>query len=82
MTFLDRIVEKVLRLCGATRLDIELHRLEANIRRDEDRLKEMRDRAAGACCPGCFWGAVYSDLCDKQDRRAAWREVLLKRKGT
>lgn len=79
MGIIRKVHEGVLRLLGATHLEIELRRLRANMNRDDQRLQEMELAADGDCCPGCKFGWQYNDLLDKQARRREWEQVLQKK---
>lgn len=72
------------RLNGAEPSEIELYFLEKNIADGVAELAEMDrewEESESICCPACRFSPRYSLLCDRQDRRRARREVLLRRLG-
>lgn len=84
MSIIRRLTEFWMRLRGATDLDIEIYRVRRNIDIDAAKLEEMdyqwrRDNSP--CCPSCRFFPVYTEICDKQERRLNWLKVLEKRKN-
>lgn len=65
-------------------IDLEIARVDAAMKRVEDKLDEMQDYWARnhlPCCPGCAFGHEYTELADKVERQAAWLVVLLHRRS-
>jgi hypothetical protein len=84
MKIIRGITEFVMKLRGATKLDIELSRLRERIAEGDFELEDMDHewaRSGGVCCPGCMYGRKYHDLCDKQDRRRKIEKDLIRKIG-
>jgi len=62
----------------------EIDLVKAALRRHEAKVDAMSDewaRLRAPCCPGCMFGAEYSDAADKCERTRRWLIVLLQRRG-
>ena len=76
----ERFVRRRLR---PARLSIEIDLCMSAYRatsREIDALAREAE-AAGACCPTCFYGREYSELCDRHDRQAWHVMTLLEKRG-
>lgn len=83
MKYLKKIINVAMDLAGKSKLDIEIYNLKENIKdgeRELNRLYLSWKMSDGTCCPGCMFGSKYNDLCDQQDRRNKWLQILLQRK--
>lgn len=56
-----------------------IYYLERAIARNEDKRQEYFEQAEGACCPSCYHGGSYNQLCEKLDRQKTWLKVLRER---
>ncbi len=63
-------------------LSKEISLVERAIDRYNSRIQEFDDMwPKGACCPTCYYGAKYSNLCVKIERVRQWHVVLLCKAG-
>jgi hypothetical protein len=69
--FIQRLRELLLRLNGGRKLDVEIFRVHAAIKRDQAIIDNLCD---------CYW-QYKNTLISKQERRRKWLTVLEKRKA-
>jgi hypothetical protein len=58
-----------------------------SLKRAMVRVREQDDerfpfRSGDGCCPSCMCGRAYNEVLDKQQRRADWLVILLRKRGT
>jgi hypothetical protein len=64
--------------------DDEIERCKRALVRHHAVVDEMASewsRVNGVCCPGCMFGATYSEAADQCERTGKWLCVLLRRRG-
>lgn len=76
---------RLARVADKSRLDVEIARVDAAMRRHDAAVEEMQARWSrqdpGGCCVSC-WGGGYADLCDQAKRTAKALVSLLEKRGT
>ena len=57
----------------------ELWLLERALTRTQNTLNSMQEEGYLHCCPGCFYGQAFVDLCLKEERQKEWLNILKKK---
>lgn len=82
---IKRLMRKMRRTFFGFRNEEVIEKTRAALRRHEARVEKMRQTWAEAnapCCPGCMFGAEYTEAMDQCTRTAMWLHNLLERRGT
>ena len=57
----------------------ELWLLERALIRTQNTLDSMQEEGYLHCCPSCFYGKKFVDLCLKEKRQQEWLDILKKK---